>query len=303
MSRTVPPYIFSTSFFSLAAIAIVIHVTAHDAVAQNVVQFFPGDAYFYVALSEDLVNSLPKDGGTIKLEYDVHDVALGSTAGFGFLRIERTSPKLVQHVRSMFRDYRKDVPRVLKPHEYYRNKDGSRLMIDESAPHLFVYNRDVDWSLQRIALKYNENWPHLPDEAFQPPEREKKWMEGFLGPNVNMRAEVYQPLVKTCDALVDDWGNARRFKPLKVRVPENVAWGVFGEPIEVPVVVSADDIQLVVTASNRYENYFSRQPNATFYRITKDWVKKCTWHKSERDVELVEKVLAEEPGAREAPAK
>jgi hypothetical protein len=270
------------------------HATEPRAVAQNVVQFFPGDAYFYAALSEDIVNSLPKDGGAITLEYDVHDEAFGSTAGFGFLRIERASPKLTQHVRSMYRDYRKDVPRVLKPHKYYANKDGSPLMVEVNTPHLFVYNSDVDWSLQRIAVKYNENWPHLPATAFQPPEREKRW--GFFG--WNGHAEDYQPLVKSYEAVVDDWGNARRFKPLKVQVPKNVAWGVFGEPIKVPVVVSADDVQLVVTTSDNYEKYFLRQPKLTFYRITKDWVKKCTWHKGESDVELVEKGLAEEPDAR-----
>jgi hypothetical protein len=127
--------------------------------------------------------------------------------------------------------------------------------------------------------------------------------EGFLGPNVNMHAEVYQPLVTTCEAVVDDWRNARRFKPLKVQVPKNVAWGVFGEPINVPVVARADDLQLVVTASDRYVKYFSRQPNATFYRVTKDWVEKCTWREGKLDVELIEKVLAEEPDVRDASAK
>jgi hypothetical protein len=265
------------------------------ALAQNVVQFLPGDAYFYAAFDEDHVNSLPKDGGTVTLFYDVYDEDFGSTAGFAYLRIEGVSPKLIEHLRSAYHDYRRDVPKVLKPHEYFFNVDGSPLMIEVNAPHVFVYNRDVDFSEQRIALKYNENWPHLPAEAFLPPERAKA---RIVLPGVWGRAEQYQPLVKTFDAVVEDWRNARRFRPLKVQVPKNVAWGIFGEPVKEPVVARADDIQFLVTTSGDLEGYFRRKPKLTFYQITKDRVKKCAWREREEDMELEAKVLAEEPEDR-----
>jgi hypothetical protein len=282
LARVVVPFTVTAIFISAAG---------RCAVAQNVVQFFPGDAYFYVVATENLVNSLPKDGGKITLDYDVHDEGFGSTAGFSFLRIEGVSPRLVQRLRNAYHDHRKDVPRVLKPHEYFLNEDGSPLMVEVNAPHWFIYNRDVDWSKQRIALKYNENWPHLPAGAFLPPERAKVWGDSIVG-----RAEVYWPLVKTYDAVVEDWYDARRFKPLQVQVPKNIAWGIFGEPITEPVIASADDIQFVAVPSSNLEEYFDRKPELSFYRITKNWVKKCTWRKGEDgDAELEEKVLPEQP--------
>ena len=79
-------------------------------------------------------------------------------------------------------------------------------------PIAFVYNRDVDWTVQRIALKYNEDWPSLPPEAFVGPDRNM----GLGGDVVYSRGEIYQPLVKTYDAVVEDSAERECFKPLRV---------------------------------------------------------------------------------------
>jgi hypothetical protein len=280
---------FAAVVLQLLAVAVSVLGAPSSVIAQNVVQFSPGDAYFYSSLTSELLDSLPRDGGTITLDYDLHDEDLGSTAGFQFLRIEGVSPKLIQNLRRAYVDHRKDAPKVIKSHDYFLNPDGSPLKVEANAPHLLVYNTDVDFSDQRIALKYNEDWPHLPASALSPPGRE--WR--FFGTN---RAEVYWPLVKTYDAVVEDWQNAHRFKGLQVEVPKNVAWGFFGKPIEEPVVARADDIQIIVAANGKLEKYFRQEPNLPFYRVAQRWVKKCTWRKraeDEGDDELLleEKVL------------
>ncbi len=271
----------------VVAVAAALSGSGRPASGQNVIQFCPGDAYFYFTLTEELADSLPNDGPNISLYYARYDDAFGSSAGFRCLRIDGVTAELIQNLRRAYREHREDVPKILAPHEHGVNPDESPLIVEANPPHGFIYNREADWSEQRIGLKYNENWPHLPAEAFVPASRAKGW-EHFA---VDGRAHHYQPLLETYEAVVADWRNACRFAPLKVDVPKKVAWGVFGEPINEPVVAEADDIQLAIVASGDLDDCFAQRPNTIFYQVTKDWVKKWTWRRSDYDVVLVEKPL------------
>jgi hypothetical protein len=275
---------------TLAALAII--GTRQCAVGQNV-GFLPGDAFFHFTLNERLVRSLPEGGGNVKLIYAVQPVGLGGYAGFGYLQIEPAEPELVQHLHDVYEDHRSYHPKIVE--RGIRTRDKSEWDVEMNAPHAFIYNRDADWSVQRIGLKYNKDWPDLPAEAFSGPDR-TGWWTSLNVPRP--RVECYHPLVKTYDAVVEDWRNAWRFKPLRVQVPKNIGWGFAdGELIPQPVVARADDIQIVVTASGDMERYFLRELNVSMYQVRKDGVKELTWRKDEEGVNLEMRPL--EKGADE----
>ena len=165
--------------------------------------------------------------------------------------------------------------------------DGSREEIEMNPLLAFVYNRDVDLRYQRIGLKYNEDWPNLPPSAFVGPGRDVPADPPFS------RAEVYQPLIETYHAVVEDWGDAKHFEPLKLQVPENVAWGKAHDPIEEPVVARSSDIQIIIVAQEDLKGCFLQKRDYEFYQITLDGAKIWTWERGENGMELVAEELEE----------
>ena len=263
----------------------ILPATAQLGVAQNM-GFTPGDAFFVFGLTEKLVNELPEKGGTVTLGYETPLINFGGYAGFDNLRIEGVAPRLVDNLRRVYRDHRKFMPKIVSVRIL---EDGTKRETEMNPPIAFVYNREADFSVQRIALKYNEDWHNLPADAFVGPSRDMS-----LGGNVfHSRAEVYQPLVKTYHAVVEDWRNAKRFAPLKVRVPKNVAWGKAHEPIKQPVVAQGKDIQVVVTTEEDLEHYFLRTLNVDFYQVTSEGIDVCTWEAGDEGVELVKRKFEE----------
>jgi len=266
-------------------VTVIVLGTAQPGVAQNM-GFTPGDAFFVFGLTEELVNDLPEKGGTVTLCYETPLIGFGGYAGFNNLRIEDVAPQFVDNLRRVYRDHRKSMRKIVGVDIL---EDGAKRETEMNPPIAFVYNRDVDFSLQRIALKYNEDWPNLPADAFVGPGRDME-----LGGDVLYgRAEVYQPLVKTYDAVVEDWRNAKRFAPLHVRVPKNVAWGKAHDPIEEPVVAQCKDVQVVVTTEEDLDNYFLRKPGVQFYQVTPEGIDVCRWKAGDDGVELIKEKLRE----------
>jgi hypothetical protein len=250
--------------------------------AQNVA-FMPGDAFFVFLLNERLVDSLPDKGGSIDLPYHVALVPFGGFyGGFKHLRIDGATPQFVQNLRRAYRDHRVHFPKIVR--------EGGTEM---NPPIAFVYNRDVDWSEQRIALKYNEDWPHPPPDAFA---GRRDALDKMCPP-----VELYVPLIKTYDAVVEDWGNAKRYKPLAVQVPKNIAWGKYrGKWIEEPVVAQSKDVQVVVTTEEDLDVYFLQLPipkGPTFYQVLPDELNVCYW---KSDDSGDKKFVREELGKGEA---
>lgn len=267
--------------FALFTIAIIATLgPAERASAQNLA-FMPGDAFFHFLIDEDLVKSIPASGGQIKLRYAVGLVGFGGYAGFARLTINDADPKLAQYLRRVYQDIRAYSPKIVA---ISVGKDARRQETEMNPAHAFVYNSNVDWSKQRIGLKYNEHWPNLPAEAFLGPGR------NMFSENDYVRAEVYSPLIKTYDAVVEDWRDSRLFGGLKVAVPKNIAWGKAGPLITDPVVAKAADVQIIVTVEKRLYDYFRRKPRVEFYQVTNVGLKICTWSK---DGELEQKPLVE----------
>ena len=259
--------------------------TSQRGVAQNM-GFTPGDAFFVFALTEKLVKDLPEKGGTVTLCYETPLVGFGGYAGFDYLRIEGTPPQFVDYLRRVYCDHRRSMRKIVAVEIL---EDGSKRETEMNPPIAFVYNRDVDWPELRIALKYNEYWPDLPPDAFVSPGRNMGLGEDVL----YGRAEVYQPLVKTYDAVVEDWRNAKQFAPLKVRVPKDVAWGKVHAPIKEPVVAQHKDVQVVVTTEEDLEDYFLRKPDVQFYQVTPEGIDVCRWQAGDEGVKLVKEKLGD----------
>ena len=218
--------------------------------------------------------------------YETPLISFSGYAGFNNLRLEAVPARLVADLRRVYRDHRKSMRKIVGLDIM---EDGTQSETEMNPPIAFLYNRDVDWSAQRIGLKYNEDWPSLPREAFDGPGRNLS-----LGAdNEHIRAEVYQPLVKTFDAVVEDWRNARRFAPLRVSVPNNVAWGKAHEPIKEPVVVQSGDVQVIVTTEEDLEDYFLRRPDVRFYQVTPDGINVCRWLQEGDGIGLLREKLGE----------
>jgi hypothetical protein len=236
--------------------------TSRFASATNVA-FMPGDAFFVFLLNERFLDSLPEKGGTVVLRYHTASAPFdGYYAGFNQLRIDGVPPQLVENLRRIYRDHRLIFPKIVR--------DGGTEM---NPPIALVYNQEIDWNEQRLALKYNEDWPHWPAAAFA---GQRDALDRMCPP-----AELYVPLVKTYDAIVEDWGNARKYKPLAVQTPKDIAWGKSrGTWIDEPVAASSKDVQFVVTTEEDLDVYFLQRslPNGpTFYQVVADKANVCYW--------------------------
>ncbi|MHB0961402.1 MAG: hypothetical protein ACYC0X_34340 [Pirellulaceae bacterium] len=217
---------------------------------------------------------------------------LPAVPGFDKLRLEGVTPELVQYLRHVYQDHRKWTRKIVRIDVL---EDGTRSEAELNPPIAFLYNADVDWSQQRIALKYNEDWPQLPAEAFAGPNRK----QSFAGKEVYNHAEVYQPLVKTYDAVTEDWRNSQRFPGLRVEVPENVAWGrSLGQPVTEAVNARCKDVQFVVITHEALEDYFLREPGLSFYQITVDGVSEREWRVGDEGIDLIRKELGADEVSR-----
>ena len=148
------------SFLMIQSAIVILGIGHSETGLAQSVGFMPGDAFFVFAFSEDVVKSLPEKGGDVKLDYAKPEYPFGKFyAGFDRIRLDNVDPGLIQNLRRVYRDHRKYVPRIV---EIGSGKDGAKWESELNAPLAFVYNREVDWhGQQRIALKYNKDWPHL----------------------------------------------------------------------------------------------------------------------------------------------
>jgi hypothetical protein len=277
--------LFSRRAILVTSIVMLRLISSQESLSQSV-GFMPGDAFFVFCLDEKTVASLPEKGGRMELVYDMPEYPFGKLyAGFGHLRVENADPSLSQSIRRVYKDYRFYVPKVV---EINHDDNGVRQETELNMPLALVYNGNVDWAEQRIGLKYNEDWPHLPALASVGPVR------CFSVPEP---ACVYQPLIRTFDAVEADWGGARTFEGLSIRTPKDIAWGKWGSPINKPVVVNGPDIQVIVVGKENLEKYFLRRPDYKFYQVKADGINVCWWEWQDENCTLIKTKLADDRGS------
>ena len=259
----------------IVATVMIIALQPRSTTAQNL-SFMPGDAFFAFSLTEDTATELAEDADHVVLQYATPLCNFGGYAGFSALKIEGTQAQFVRDLQRVYRKHRTLVRKIIAIEQL---DDGTRHEAEMNAPLALVYNRDVDWTKQRMALKYNEDWPCLPDTAYVGAGRN-------LDGDLFSRAEVYQPLMCSFDSVVEDWRNAKRYRALDARVPKGVAWGKAHRPIEEPIIVDADRVQIIVLTSEIIHDFFSRE-DVSFYQVTTTGTHICRWNAEDGHITLI----------------
>jgi|GEM_PF-5693298 len=248
----------------LCLAAATLWTTASSQISAQTPAFIPGDAFFVFLLNEKMLDAMPAQGGDVEIPYHVAAPPFGRLyTGFGKLLLKDVPQKAIQNIRWVYTAHRQHFPKITRA-------DGVEL----NPPVAFLFNHDVDWKTVRIGLKFNEDWPNLPPAAFNGPDR------GVGRKDQRTGASHYVPLVKRYEAVVYDWQNAQQINPLRVRVPENVAWGKGGEIIANPVVLSYAECQVVVTTEEDLEVYFLQLPlpdGPILFRLAGPEVSECFW--------------------------
>lgn len=183
-------------------------------------------------------------------------------------------PRMIAALRRVYAELRRYDPKVVR---FDVDDQGKEIATEINGFHLFVYNRDVQWKIQHIGLKYNEHWVE-PPAAAKVPSNDRP--PSFLGePVVPPPVIMYESFLANYAAVVEDWKNAGRFPELKVEVPKGIGWALGGPEIIDPVSVDAKDIQLVVCSDDDLKLCFRRAKDTEFFVVTIEGAKRFTWTK------------------------
>ena len=253
------------------------HAIAHADIA-----FMPGDAFFHAELTSDFLKCLPANEGNLILSYSHprDSAAFGGYAGFERMEIKGVTPRMVSALRSLYAELRRHDSKIVRIDV---DAKGNEVVTETNGFHLFVYNRAVKWTEQRIGNKYNEHWMNPPPQAVTPTRNRPS---GFG----RVPAIRYVSFLTSYQGVVDDWKNAGRFQELNVCVPNGIPWGLTGPAISDPVSVDAKDIQFVICQYDDLSLYFQQEEDVDFFTIAVDGVKRFVWTKKGLVTEEVEKV-------------
>ncbi|MBW3540881.1 MAG: hypothetical protein KY476_11470 [Planctomycetes bacterium] len=258
---------------SMITFALVAVLTSHASKAVDAanVYFMPGDAFFHTILTDDSLKVLERAGDTITLTYDLPAASFCGFAGFERIQIDVGSSRIAQRLRNVYDSLRRTHPKVIAVFD----QDGKTVQHEINGFHLLIYNKSVDFSKQRLAIRYNESWFDLPDEVVGPQR---------LG---TAPATVYQPLFRDHEAVVHDWQWSREYDALKVSVPAGLTWGRTGEAIAQPVRGKASEFQFVILADeslktgsySELKSYFRQKPGWSFLSVSDSGVRQFQWKK------------------------
>jgi hypothetical protein len=241
---------------------------------------------FLEYLKAGVLSNLHPDGKVLKLHYIYPEpMTLCGYAGFAHLTIRDCPRALFASLDKVYRAVRKTHPKLVRVLD--DRGTGSR-GIEINGLDLFVYNKNIDWKAQRIGLKYNEHWFDFPVKS---PHPKSGWLtSGTNSERLDITAYRYVSFLTGADAVAEDWQNSFRFPGLAVRVPEVNGWEFAGPEIDVPVVASAKDVQIVVTCEP-LDDYFHQKPESIFYVIGTNGIRQLEWRLSEDEskVELSDK--------------
>ena len=229
----------------------------HAADATATLFFTPDDAFFYATLTEDQLDRW-KEEKRIRLEYQMpySERGLNGFAGFQYLEITGNHSALMANLEQMYSSLRKAIPKRL---EVKISEDGLRTKKELNGFKILIYNKSFPVRGHYLGCAYNEKW-------FDYHKASKKSKRRPGSPY-----REHQPLVPTYEAAIEDWQNAKSVDPLKVKVPKDVDWWILGRPIETPVTIDADQVQVVILSDPtgaELKDYFYRIPYLRFSAVT-----------------------------------
>ncbi|QDT38677.1 hypothetical protein [Stratiformator vulcanicus] len=204
--------------------------------------FIPGDAVFFSRLTKDFINNLEPDSGEISLSYDSPlEPGLCGHAGIWKLKITDCEPALYNRLREASPGIR----------NFVRAEDGTEWEV--KAPHLFAYPKSYEPHYP-LGLRFNEGWPDIEIEVPKLFAKDR-WGTARLG----SRSSSYRGHLSDPDAILYEWAHAKSVSPLPVRMPADVNWNRFADPVEEPATVRADDIRLFVIEDGALLKHYRRE--------------------------------------------
>lgn len=175
-------------------LTMVLALPAARASAANI-YFMPGDAFFHTQLTEDRVQSLSADRGSVVFGYvlPIESASFGGFAGFRRLEIRDFPPELSENLQLVYRKLRGEGGRIVLTY----SENGKEKTQELNGYHLFVYNKTADFGRQRIGIRYNESWRKLPPEALQARRTEPYSAESVRPPIISHSFAITRPSFTT----------------------------------------------------------------------------------------------------------
>lgn len=247
---------------------LVLTPTASDLALGVNLAFMPGDAFFHSRLTRQSANELHFGDTSLLLSYDYpeNSMTFGGYAGFSNLQIINVNSQMSRNLRILYDALRESIPMIV---EIAVDSDGKKEQQELNGFHVFIYNRRTEWKEQLIGLKYNEHWMNLPATALDSPTRK----QGFAA----VAAIRYVSFYSSFKSVIQDWQYAPMYDPLGAKVPQEIAWGVSGPPINEPIETDAQEIQIIVLEEQDLDAYFEKEDGANFYSVSLVGIKRLTW--------------------------
>jgi hypothetical protein len=257
------------------AVLVVLPVSASWATNYS---FVPGDAFFSATLTQKDVDAFPP--GDEPIEFHYRSPGSGyfcGFAGFEVLRLEGKTSEIKSRLASTYKKLREKHPATLSTIE---EEDGTETKFEDNGLAVFIYNRDVDWTKQRLAIRYNEDWFNPPESALRAAGRND------YDPKY---ARHYDTFVESVEAVAEDWKYSTAYPGLRVGVPDNAGWAAPGDRLLTPVRAKVADVQFIIVAQDseqRRIRLFERKEGNSFVTVDANGVSTVDWKGGKPVVEV-----------------
>lgn len=195
--------------------------------------FLPGDACFGSSLSAETLSQFESPEPVI-FEYRTGEGAWAGCgyAGYWKLAVRDMPDDMKSNLRKLYGELRKRDPQQIEVSKDVKGNERRR----EANPYmLLIYNKDYDLQ-QGIGLKLNEEWMKLTMQKHDKPKRGAYW-----------------PYVTDYRAVARDWERGSLVPGLTINEADARPW--WGDRIDSPLSVQADQIQIIVLPERLYTSF------------------------------------------------
>jgi hypothetical protein len=145
-------------------LAVILAMPASATWATNY-SFTPGDAFFSTTLTQKVVDAFPLGDEPVEFQYLYPSSGhVRGFAGFHVLRLEGKTSVIKSRMAVAYRELRESFPAT---YSTIKEEDGKERKFEDNGFAVYIYNRGIDWTKQRLAIRYNENWFSPPESALR----------------------------------------------------------------------------------------------------------------------------------------
>ena len=239
-----------TSFKLLLLIAIAHACICRSTAIATIWRFLPGDAFFESTLTEHTVSEIEdkSDEKNLSLDYFTPSMFEG-VSGYAKLEITDFPKKRRRLLRKIYEKIRLMQPPVFEI-KATRGKEERREL---NGIKTLIYNKDFDYEMYGVGLRYNENWAE----------------EGCGFGSIHFMVEYPSNYVTSTGLIVEDWRNSKWVLPLNAKPPEFS--GKSPRDLQyTPVSVKCEDVKLIFVVHGTLERIQNREDGLVFYLAEND---------------------------------